>query len=99
MVGPALVVRMLEWMGNGFGPVYSSTGSVEMLLRVQKLYKTGHVTESQRIQCSCALDPSLTRVDVTSSEKAWNSLQAIGNIAFAYSSSNVFIEIQASQFL
>uniref|UniRef100_A0A2N9EH63 Amino acid transporter transmembrane domain-containing protein n=1 Tax=Fagus sylvatica TaxID=28930 RepID=A0A2N9EH63_FAGSY len=27
-------------------------------------------------------------VDVTSSEKAWNSLQAIGNIAFAYSYSN-----------
>jgi hypothetical protein len=38
-------------------------------------------------------------VDVTSSEKAWNSLQAIGNIAFAYSYSNVFVEIQASQFL
>ena len=40
-------------IGNDFGPVHSSTGSVEMLPRVQKLYKTGHVAESQR-------DPSLT---------------------------------------
>ena len=31
-----------------------------MLPRVQKLYKTGHVAESYRVQCSCALDPSLT---------------------------------------
>lgn len=35
-------------------------------------------------------------VDVTTSQKVWNSLQAIGNIAFAYSYSNVLIEIQAS---
>ncbi|KAG6710836.1 hypothetical protein I3842_05G022200 [Carya illinoinensis] len=33
-------------------------------------------------------------VDVTISQKVWNSLQAIGNIAFAYSYSNVLIEIQ-----
>ncbi|KAB1208599.1 Amino acid permease 1 [Morella rubra] len=33
-------------------------------------------------------------VDVTTSQKVWNSLQAIGNIAFAYSYSNVLIEIQ-----
>lgn len=36
-------------------------------------------------------------VDVSSSEKVWNSLQAIGNIALAYSYSSVLIEIQASQ--
>ena len=46
--------------GEWLGPVYSSTGSVKILLCVQKLYKTEHVAESQRIQCSCALDPSLT---------------------------------------
>jgi hypothetical protein len=38
-------------------------------------------------------------VGESSSEKAWNSLQAIGNIALAYSYSNVLIEIQASQSL
>ncbi len=45
--------------GNGLGPVHSSTGPVEMLPRIQKLYKTGHVAKFQRVQCSCALDPSL----------------------------------------
>ncbi|XP_044490633.1 amino acid permease 6-like [Mangifera indica] len=33
-------------------------------------------------------------VDVTSSEKVWNSLQAIGNIAIAYTYSVVLVEIQ-----
>ncbi|RHN82163.1 putative amino acid transporter, transmembrane domain-containing protein [Medicago truncatula] len=35
-------------------------------------------------------------VDVTISEKLWNTFQAIGNIAFAYSFSTVIAEIQAS---
>jgi hypothetical protein len=43
--------------GNGLGPVHSSTGPVEMLSRVQKLYKTGHVAESQRVQCSLCTEP------------------------------------------
>ena len=34
--------------------------------------------------------------DVTSMQKVWRSLQAFGNIAFAYSYSIVLIEIQAS---
>ncbi|CAK8573807.1 unnamed protein product [Lathyrus sativus] len=33
-------------------------------------------------------------VDVTSSEKMWNSFQAIGNIAFAYAFSMVIVEIE-----
>jgi hypothetical protein len=33
--------------------VYRSTGPVEILTRIQKLYKTGHVITSQRIQCFC----------------------------------------------
>ena len=33
---------------NGLGPVHKSIGSVEIPPRVQKLYKTGHVEESQR---------------------------------------------------
>jgi hypothetical protein len=37
---------MTDKQGNGFGPVYSSTGPVEMLPHVQKLYKTRHVVES-----------------------------------------------------
>lgn len=35
-------------------------------------------------------------VDVTHAQKVWNCLQAIGNIAFAYSYANVLIDIQAS---
>lgn len=35
-------------------------------------------------------------VDATISEKLWNTFQAIGNIAFAYSFSTVIAEIQAS---
>lgn len=37
-------------------------------------------------------------VDVTRSQKVFNSLQALGNIALAYFFSNVLIEIQASQY-
>ncbi|XP_050887959.1 amino acid permease 6 isoform X2 [Lathyrus oleraceus] len=33
-------------------------------------------------------------VDVTSSNKIWNTFQALGNIAFAYAFSMVFVEIQ-----
>lgn len=36
-------------------------------------------------------------VDVTSTEKIWSSLQAIGDIAFAYSYATVLVEIQARQ--
>jgi hypothetical protein len=32
--------------------------------------------------------------DVTSTQKIWHSLQAFGDIAFAYSFSNILIEIQ-----
>ncbi|MCH84771.1 amino acid permease 6-like, partial [Trifolium medium] len=35
-------------------------------------------------------------VDVTATEKLWNTFQAIGNIAFAYCFSMVIVEIQAS---
>lgn len=35
-------------------------------------------------------------VDVTSSKKIWNTFQALGNIAFAYAFSMVFVEIQVS---
>ena len=35
--------------------------------------------------------------DVTPTQKVWRSLQAFGNIAFAYSYSIILIEIQASR--
>lgn len=35
-------------------------------------------------------------VDVTGTEKVWRAFQALGDIAFAYSFSNVLIEIQVS---
>jgi hypothetical protein len=38
-------------------------------------------------------------VDVTSTEKAWNCFQAIGNIAFAYTYSSILVEIQVTQFI
>jgi hypothetical protein len=53
--------------GKGLGPVYRSIELVEILSRVQKLYKTGYVTRSQRVQYSCALDPShspITKLDL-----------------------------------
>ena len=34
--------------------------------------------------------------DVSSTQKIWHSLQAFGDIAFAYSFSNILIEIQVS---
>ena len=52
--------HILYYEGNGLGPVHRSTGPDEILPRVQKLYKIGHVTASQRVQYSCALDPSLS---------------------------------------
>jgi hypothetical protein len=33
-------------------------------------------------------------VDVTASEKVWRTFQSLGDIAFAYSFSNVLLEIQ-----
>ena len=47
--------------GKGLGLMHRSTRPIEILPCVQKLYKTGHVAASQRVQCSCALDPSLSR--------------------------------------
>lgn len=37
-------------------------------------------------------------VDVSEKEKVWRTLQAIGDIAFAYAFSTVLIEIQARNF-
>ena len=36
-------------------------------------------------------------VDVTASEKIWKTFQSLGDIAFAYSYSNVLIEIQVPE--
>jgi hypothetical protein len=36
-------------------------------------------------------------VGVSSTQKVWRSLQAFGDIAFAYSFSNILIEIQVSE--
>ena len=36
-------------------------------------------------------------VDVTGGEKVWRTFQALGDIAFAYSYSNVLIEIQVME--
>jgi hypothetical protein len=55
LLGPLKVPQKYE---KGLGPVHKSTRPVEMLSRVQKLYKTRHVAASQQVQCSYALDPS-----------------------------------------
>ncbi len=47
-----IIAFSVSYLGNGLGPVHRSTGPVEILPRVQKLYKTKHVAESQRIH-SC----------------------------------------------
>ncbi|KAI9182680.1 hypothetical protein LWI28_027803 [Acer negundo] len=41
-----------------------------------------------------SIEGVIVGVDVTMSQKLWNSLQAIGNIVFAYAYSSVLIEIQ-----
>ncbi len=46
-----------ELKGSNLGPVH-----VEILRRVQKLDKTKHISRFQRVQYSCALDPSLFRI-------------------------------------
>ncbi len=47
-----LSFHWIEFQGKGLGPVHRSTGPVEMLPRVQKLYKTGHVAAFQRTQAT-----------------------------------------------
>jgi hypothetical protein len=61
-------VSIPQSMGSSLGPVHRSTGLVEILTRVQKLDKAEHVSRSQRVQCSCALDPSLSPIYVCSSK-------------------------------
>ncbi|CAK7330243.1 unnamed protein product [Dovyalis caffra] len=41
-----------------------------------------------------SLTGTVVGVDVTSTEKAWNCFQAIGNIAFAYTYTSILVEIQ-----
>ncbi len=45
-----IIDHTLWWVGKAW--IHRSTGPVEMLPHVQKLYKTGHVIASQRVQCS-----------------------------------------------
>ncbi|KAK1560185.1 hypothetical protein Q3G72_023329 [Acer saccharum] len=42
-----------------------------------------------------SIEGAIIGVDVTMAKRLWNSLQAIGNIAFAYGYSSVLMEIQA----
>ena len=53
------------------------------------MIQIGHVIENKKI------DGTMTGVtDVTKAQKVWGSLQALGDIAFAYSYSMILIEIQ-----
>ena len=59
--GPVLLCtgpKPLPFKGKGLGPVHWSTGPVEILTRIQFCPVFIHVSKSQRVQCSCALDPS-----------------------------------------
>ncbi|MCH82070.1 amino acid permease 6-like [Trifolium medium] len=63
--------------------------SIGVGLSIAKIAEPGHHIKTD-------LSGQVVGVDVTSSEKLWNTFQAIGNIAFAYAFSTVIVEIQAS---
>jgi hypothetical protein len=46
------------------------------------------------VHAKTTLTGATVGVDVTASEKIWKTFQSLGDIAFAYSYSNVLIEIQ-----
>ena len=59
--GPVLLCtgpKPLPFKGKGLGPVHRSTGPVKILTRIQFCPVFVLVSKSQRVQCSCALDPS-----------------------------------------
>jgi hypothetical protein len=58
--------------GNALGPVHRSTEPVEMLPHVQKLYKTGHVATSQRVQCYVHWTQAFPLRDMGFSGRTWN---------------------------
>jgi hypothetical protein len=58
-IGPVLLCtkpKSLPFKRKGLGPVHRSTGPVEILTRVQFCPVFVHVSKSQRIQCTGALD-------------------------------------------
>lgn len=48
------------------------------------------------VHAKTTLTGATVGVDVTASEKIWKTFQSLGDIAFAYSYSNVLIEIQVN---
>ena len=71
-----------------------------MLLKI-KQETINHIRDKSlttRVAANGGFKGSLTGIsigaDVTSTQKIWHSLQALGDIAFAYSFSNILIEIQ-----
>jgi len=49
------------------------------------------------VHVKTSLTGAAVGVDVTASEKIWKTFQSLGDIAFAYSYSNVLIEIQVPE--
>ncbi|XP_058773906.1 amino acid permease 6-like [Vicia villosa] len=77
----------LSWLSIVAAVMSFGYASIGFGLSVAKIAEPGHHVKT-------GLTGLVVGVDVTSSKKLWNTLQAIGNVAFAYSFSNVIVEIQ-----
>ncbi|WJX21125.1 Amino acid permease 6 [Trifolium repens] len=77
----------LSWLSILAAVMSFGYASIGVGLSIAKIAEPGHHMKT-------GLTGQVVGVDVTSSEKLWNTFQAIGNIAFAYAFSNVIVEIQ-----
>ncbi|XP_058773917.1 amino acid permease 6-like [Vicia villosa] len=77
----------LSWLSIVASVMSFSYASIGIGLSIAKIAEKGHHLET-------GLTGLVVGVDVTSTQKMWNTFQALGNIAFAYAFSMVFVEIQ-----
>ncbi|KAE9618644.1 hypothetical protein Lal_00047964 [Lupinus albus] len=76
----------LSWLSILAAIMSFGYASIGVGLSIAKIAGGGHV--------DTGLTGVRVGVDVTSSQKMWNTFQSIGNIAFAYAFSTVLVEIQ-----
>ncbi|KEH43993.1 amino acid permease 6 [Medicago truncatula] len=77
----------LSWLSILAAVMSFGYASIGIGLSIAKVAEKGH-------HVTTSVTGIAVGVDVTSTEKMWNTFQAIGNIAFAYAFSNVIVEIQ-----
>ncbi|WJX21126.1 Amino acid permease 6 [Trifolium repens] len=77
----------LSWLSILAAVMSFGYASIGIGLSIAKIAEPGH-------HVTTGLTGTIVGVDVNTSEKVWNTFQAIGNIAFAYAFSMVIAEIQ-----